>query len=294
MGRRRVALAVAAALLAVAGCADYGEDRAGPRPSPGVLPSSAPLDTPDLDAIAVVGHSGATGTSTDPDNARGAVPENSWATGENPAVLSIYTRLLATHPALEGHNYNLAVNGSVVTNHLAQAESAMRRSPVPDVVLVQTIDNDMRCDGTDRQHVPEFASVLEQLIRTVVGGSENAQVFLVSQWASVELYARMASREPDAVAANSGTGPCDIFDPQGRPSRSGRRSLQAIVDLYWNAIEKTCARFDRCFTDGGALQDMRVGVDDVTLDYNHLSISGHRKFARLAWSALPAAIRERP
>ena len=33
---------------------------------------------------------------------------------------------------------------------------------------------------------------------------------------------------------------------------------------------------------------------DLTYDFNHLTVAGHPKFARLAWSALPAAIRDRP
>ena len=43
---------------------------------------------------------GAAVTRVVPDATGAPFPENSWATGTNPAVNSIYQRLLATHPAL--------------------------------------------------------------------------------------------------------------------------------------------------------------------------------------------------
>ena len=67
-------------------------------------------------AIAVLGHSGATGYDSDPKRPRVDAEENSWATGDNPAVDSIYLRLLALNPAVRGHNTNLAVDGTGVDN----------------------------------------------------------------------------------------------------------------------------------------------------------------------------------
>ena len=66
--------------------------------------------TPNLDSIVVLGHSGTTGYGSDPSNPGGDVRENSWATGSNPAVDSIYRRLLATHPAMKGHATSLGVD----------------------------------------------------------------------------------------------------------------------------------------------------------------------------------------
>ena len=71
-------VAVATALVAVlAACGSDSEPAANSAESS--APSSpstpaAPVDTPELDAIAVVGHSGATGTGTDPNNAYADVP----------------------------------------------------------------------------------------------------------------------------------------------------------------------------------------------------------------------------
>lgn len=299
--RRRCVAGAAATLLTaglLAGCAgdtsrEPSDDAAPAPPSPS-RSTEPPAPTPELDSIAVIGHSGATGFGTNPNDASLNVPANSWATGDNPAVNSIYQRLLVTHPALQGHNVNKAANGSQVYEHLDQAAAAMQENPVPDVVLLQTIDNDLRCDGTDRQNQRPFARDLTDVIRTVMEGSETVQLLIVSQWATVDEYTAAIDEFPNAVTLNAGTGPCATFDQQGRPDPAGRRSLQAIVDMYWRTVEHTCARFGRCFTDHGAMQEMRVATEDLTADYSHLSVAGHRKFAELAWLALPDAIRDRP
>src|SRR5215218_6818384 len=58
-------------------------------------------------SVAVLGHSGATGESSDPNKPRHyEARENSWASGTNPAVKSLYLRLLSVNPKLEGHNFN--------------------------------------------------------------------------------------------------------------------------------------------------------------------------------------------
>jgi len=202
--------------------------------------------------------------------------------------------LLATHPALEGHHYNEALNGSDVTSLPDQADLVMSEDPVPDVVFIQSIDNDIQCDGTDRQRVRTYAARLGDVIRRIVGASSRTQVYLVSQWATVEAYTATIAKFPDAVAANSGSGICEVFGPDGSRRPAAMRRLQALVDLYWGAAERTCAQIPRCLTDGGVMQRMVPTAEDLTGDFNHLTIVGHRAYARLAWSALPAAIRDRP
>jgi hypothetical protein len=283
----------------VAGCgADASHDagaQAGEGAGSSASPSKAPpATTPGLDAVAVIGHSGATGLDSDPDHPGTNAYANSWATGDNPAVRSIYQRLLATHPALEGHSYNEAQNGSDVNALPDQADRVMAQDPVPDVVFIQSLDNDIRCDGTDRQNLAPFATRLGMVIRRIVDTSPTTQVYLVSQWASVETYTSTIEKDPTAVAASSGTGLCDVFGPGARRRPAAMRRLQAIVDLYWATMERTCARVPRCLTDGGAMQAMVPRLADLTGDFNHLSVSGQRKYAALAWATLPAAIRDRP
>ena len=99
-------------------------------------------------SIAVLGHSGATGYNSDPARPRVDVRANSWATGTNPAVKSLYQRLLALNPKIKGQNVNLAQDGAKVDGLLKQARAAAKLSPRPELVVIQIMDNDIRCDGT--------------------------------------------------------------------------------------------------------------------------------------------------
>jgi hypothetical protein len=64
------------------------------------------------DSMAILGHSGATGEDSDPAKPHVEVRANSWATGTNPAVNSVYQRILAHNPKIAGHNANLARAGA--------------------------------------------------------------------------------------------------------------------------------------------------------------------------------------
>src|SRR3954468_10749596 len=92
--------------------------------------------TADFDAVGVIGHSGATGANSTGEDTD--VRGNSWATGDNPAVDSVYLRLLSDHPALEGHNFNAAEDGPASTALLEQAKQLLAMDPVPDLVLINS------------------------------------------------------------------------------------------------------------------------------------------------------------
>jgi hypothetical protein len=285
-----------------AGTADSipGSQASTSTPSGDAAQSASAEPTPEmtrrLDSIAVLGHSGATGTLSDPQNITRDAHENSWATGENPRVRSIYWRLLQDHPAMEGNNFNAAVNGSTVDDLESQFNSLLLEAdPVPDVVLIQTIDNDMRCDGTDPDNYAPFAQTLDEVLTTIEEKIPDVQFYLASQWATVENWTAWAATDPEKVQQNSGRGPCDVFNENGQPRARGIRSMQAIVDAYWVRVESVCARHDGCFTDHGVQQQRFVPADrDVAWDRNHLSIAGHRKYAEIAWSEFPEQIKSRP
>jgi hypothetical protein len=293
--RAAVAALLAGLLLPLASLAACAADvRDAPSDSPSDPESTGPAATPELDAIAVVGHSGATGTMSDPANPMRDAVENSWATGDNPEVQSLYLRLLRTHPALEGHNYNGAVNGTTVSRLAEQFDTVLQSAEVvPDVVLIQSIDNDMRCDGTDATNYRPFADTLDEQLTAISARAPGAQFYFTSQWADVEAWTRWAAHQEAQVLDNSGSGPCDVFDATGRPRPAGIRSTQRIVDAYWARIERVCAAHEGCFTDGGAEQRFVPTDRDLSVDLNHLSIAGHAKYAAIAWQALPAAIKNR-
>jgi hypothetical protein len=259
-------------------------------------PTPAPDITRRLDSLAVLGHSGATGTMSDTNDPSRDAHENSWATGSNPQVESIYLRLLADHPALRGHNYNAAVNGTTVQDLSWEFDDLLAEAnPLPDVILIQTIDNDIRCDGSDADNLRPFGRTLDQTLTGMEMAIPDVQFFMVSQWATVETWTSWAASHDEQVSANAGNGPCDVFTPEGTRRPAGIRSLQEIVDSYWAEVTKVCSAHPRCFSDGGAEQAEFIPTDrDVTPDLNHLSIAGQRKYAAIAWQAFPQEIKQRP
>lgn len=309
MGARSSGVVAATVLFLLTACNGGQDSGADAKPSPaeaaGTDSTTSPTSTAEvgassgvatrrLDSVAVIGHSGATGTFSDPAVPGRDATENSWATGDNPDVRSIYLRLLATHPALEGHSYNEAVNGSGVGDLSAQVDRlAEMAEVVPDLVLIQSIDNDMQCDGTDATNYRPFGRTLEQTLSQIDRTMAGARVFFVSQWADVQAWTEWAQGVNVHVVNNSGTGPCDVFDAKGRPRPVGIASMQRIIDSYWAQVERMCARHRGCATDGLALHREFVPTDaDLSPDMNHLSIRGHAKFAAIAWRALPESIKK--
>jgi len=212
--------------------------------------------------------------------------ENSWATGTNPTVNSVYLRVLARNPAVVGHNVNLAKGGSGVDDLLRQAEGAVELDPLPERVLIQTIDNDIRCDGTDPQNYEPFGATLDSALDIIEAGAPDAKIFFVSQWGTVSSYMNTFAGSAAVVSANSGDYPCATFDESGAPKPDGIAYLQDVIDQYFAVIVARCEERANCFTDESASRAMAVEPDFLSPDYNHLSIAGHREYAATVWPAL--------
>jgi hypothetical protein len=269
--------------LAVAGCGSAAETAA----SSGTTSSEPSIHrTAEFDAIGVMGHSGATGansTGEGPD-----VPENSWATGDNPVVNSIYLRLLTAHPALQGHNVNTAKDGSDASALMGQAEALLAMDPVPDLVLINSIDNDIQCDGTDEANYDSFEAQIDDVLTYLEKTAPGIRVFFVDQWTTVVRYDDLVSTLPNGVAHNAGGGPCGVFATDGTRNPEAETYLQLQVDTYMDRIIAACSRHDDCATDQKAMQGMPLEAADLSPDFDHLAVSGLAKEAAIAWDALPS------
>ena len=89
--------------------------------------------------------------NSDPSRPGIEVRENSWATGTNPAVDSVYTRIVAETSAFKGHNTNLSQEGATLRDLVSQAELVGPLLPRADLVLIQIMDNDIDCPNNDRR-----------------------------------------------------------------------------------------------------------------------------------------------
>ena len=279
---------VAAVCVLVASCSSSGDAGAGNAAT--TSPASQATQASDQypNAITVLGHSGATGYDSDPKRPGVDARENSWATGDNPAVNSIYLRLLTLNPAVREHNTNVAVAGSGVDELAGQADHALATKPLPELFLIQSVDNDIRCDGSDADNYAPFAATLTDVLKKITTGAPKAKILIVSSpWSTVQNYAQVAARLPGPRSANSGTGPCDLFDPAGEPMPAHWRTLEQITRHYFSELKSVCARFPTCRYDDGALYHMKIGTADITpSDGAHLTSAGLRKQAALEWRIL--------
>jgi lysophospholipase L1-like esterase len=281
-------LAVAAALLA--GCSGSGSspdettEHAASTTSP-PTPEYVDTDSPFPDSVAVLGHSGATGYNSDPVRRNADAPQNSWATGDNPAVRSIAARVVAENPAAAGRITNLAVNGSRVDGLLEQADAIVAAEDVPELILIQTIENDIRCDGTDPDSYEPFAAALGEVLELLEAGAPDSRVVIVSPSGTVA--GRAEAVYPVSPTALTAPGPCGLVDPATNALDPARiAGLQAIVDEYQARVDRECGDRSNCETDGGAARALPGSIDLLASDFNHLSIAGHAELARLVWAAI--------
>jgi hypothetical protein len=237
--------------------------------------------------MVVLGHSGATGYNSDPQAPGTDAHRNSWATGDNPAVQSVYLRLLALDPAIKGHATNLAVDGSDVSALPAQVDAALQVRPVPQLFLIGSVDNDMRCDGTDPENYGPFRQRISAVLQRIAKGAPGANILVVSSpWATAGNYADVAAKSGEGRSTNSGSGPCDAFDVNGKLQPAHLAYFETVAAQYFAGLAAGCRAVPRCRYDGGALHAMRITAADVTPDFNHLSVAGQAKQAAVEWKVV--------
>ena len=283
-GRLLTAAAVGAAILVLAGCGD-GSPQASSSTKPAVTGKS--LESPV--GLVAIGHSGLTGESSDPDRPQEDALENSWATGTTAQVKSVYLRMVAVRPQTEGHVSNTAQGGAVAARLVDQAEGALNRVPAPAVAIIQTIDNDIRCDGTDAAHVPEFGADLDGALALITQRSPKTRVLVVGQMGRPATAAPAIAQNPGSKVGVTGTGICDFFDPAGKLVPSKIVTLTGIIEGYEKEQARVCATYEQCSTDEGVFAGFVDGPDTAIL--GHLTVAGHAQAAALIWPKVEALLR---
>src|SRR5215472_17673062 len=131
-------LAVCLAVLTAASCGSgSGAASAAANTAPASPPGGATAASHPLRGIIALGHSALTGENSDPQSLGMPAPQNSWATGTNPAVDSIYQRLAAVDPATRGHAVNEAAGGAPAATVVGQATQALGAVPNPRLVIIE-------------------------------------------------------------------------------------------------------------------------------------------------------------
>ena len=233
--------------------------------------------------MVVLAHSGATGYDSDPRQPRTDIKANSWATGTNPAVNSVYLRILAKNPRIKGHNANLAEDGATIVELLQQAKRAVKLKPKPELVLVQIMDNDMVCPAA-KSNYESFRKGVVAALSVVARGAPKAKVFVVSQFGSPTTQLRVFTRSERLGMA--GEGPCDLINSSGAIAKKRLARLEHVIHSYEAQLAAACKRFSGCRYDGGAFGRAIDKREYISEDLSHFSVRGHAKAAAIAWAAL--------
>jgi hypothetical protein len=238
------------------------------------------------DSIVVLGHSGSTGESSDPAQPGVAIRANSWATGSNPAVHSLYQRILAVHPQIHGHNLALSRGGATAVDLVDQAGAAVARQPRNPLVVIQIMDNDIVCPAA-QSDFDTFRATFESALQVLDQGLPTSRLFVVSQYGSPTTGWKVLTRAQRVSVG--GTGPCDFLDPDGNLVPPALARLEDAIHGYEAALNAGCLKFARCRYDGGAFGKAPDRAEFVAPDLNHFSVKGHAQAAAVAWAAMKKA-----
>lgn len=239
-------------------------------------------------AIAVIGDAHATGYASDTRHPFQEARANSWATGTNPAVRSIYARLLAVNPAIRGRAFNFASHGATVRDLPSQVRKPITRTIKPELVLVQIMDNDVTCDGKDDTRYADYQARVTAALETLAKGLPKARIFAVSDWGTLDSYIKaVQSYGLGARLTHAGKGPCSIFAPKtGKVVQEHVTYVRRITNGYHAAFAAACAAVPACRYDGGAARRIALRPADLAHRYEHLSVQGQAKLAAVEWRAL--------
>ena len=269
------ALLIAATLLTAS-----GEGSSGVTTPDTTLPSTGEGPV----GVIAIGHSGLTG-ETRPRWPGQPALENSWATGTNPDVNSIYLRLVAGVRKTTGTS-NTAEGGGSVTTCLTGRE---RDEHGADARTGDHPDDRRRPRNARSTRSPLRRSVKRSPLSSTRSStaSPESQILIVGQWgrpiAGVVGISSLAIRKycPNSPApAKNCNG---FFDPSGVLVQETFDLLNASISAYEGEQQRRCGAVRQCRTDGGVRANYIQVEDEVSSDGNHLNVRGQASAAELVW-----------
>jgi hypothetical protein len=287
MSLRRSLWSGCLALIAVTLAACGGSSSSGSAGATSEGTSTAPLR-----GVIALGHSALTGANSDPSNPGADAPKNSWATGTNPAVDSIYRRLAAIDPTAQGHAANEAVDGAKAGTLVNQAQAALKVVPNPRLVIIQTIDNDIRCDGNDGSNYVPFGHEVAAALRVLVQAAPKTTILIMAQPGRPLPSSEAIVHIKPAATAQSGTGMCDPFNPNLTINHQHIVTLTNIISRYERQQSDVCVRFSQCHTNRDIASQFRVLPTYYTPDWNHLNVTGLAALSAYMWPTVKETLNQ--
>ncbi|WP_328621581.1 SGNH/GDSL hydrolase family protein [Streptomyces sp. NBC_00354] len=284
--RRTLAGAGAAAVLlagALTGCQSGGSATEGERGAQaGPRWNTAPA------SVAAVGDSITRGF--DACSVLADCPEVSWATGNDPAVHSLATRLLG-EAEVPARSWNYAVTGSRMADLAGQLASAAEHKP--DLVTVMVGSNDAcRPSASSMTPVADFRAAFEKALAGLRAASPASQVYV----SSVPDLQRLWEQGKDSPMVRQiwKLGICQsmLADPLSAASgaTARREQVRARVVEYNEVLREVCKKDALCRYDGGAVFQYPFAADQLSRwDWFHPGKDGQARLAELAHRQVTAA-----
>lgn len=210
---------------------------------------------------------------------------NSWATGTNPEVNSIYLRIRAVHPEITGNVWNDAVGGEDMSDLADQFEVTIEHRV--QFVIVDMGGNDI-CAPEERQVTPveSFRADFEAAMARLIAARPNTRIAVVS---IVDVYRLWQIYNGTRAATDTWntnrTCQSMLANPRSRSREDEERRLRVREkEIELNAALATvCARYANCEYDRGTAFEYRFEIGDVGVDYFHPSLAGQASNALVEW-----------
>ena len=217
----------------------------------------------------------------------GSVPANSWSTGTNSSVNSMYLRILAVNSLINRKNVNLAVPGAKVADLNSQASQVGRKV---DYVTVLIGANDV-CTSSEATmtDLTTFQAQFAAAMQTLTERAPKAKIYVLSIPNIYNLWYILKDNS-SARAAWSLFNVCQsmLANPMSMAQADiDRRNAVNQREVDFNTqLQAVCALYPQCTFDNNAVFNTAFVVSDVsTIDYFHPSLAGQTKLASVAWNA---------
>lgn len=210
------------------------------------------------------------------------VPANSWSTGTNPSVNSIYSRILSASSVISGNNSNDAMTGAHISDLDGQVQKAVSKNAVFITILMGANDACTSSEAT-MTSVDTFQSEFSQAMQDLSLGLPDARIYVASVPNVYHLWELFNSNpSADAIWTNYHICQSMLANPTSTAAADVQRRqdvLQRIKDFN-SVLQSVCAQYIHCRFDNGVTFNTAFTADQVsTIDYFHPSVAGQAALA---------------
>lgn len=214
-------------------------------------------------------------------------PANSWTTGTNTSVNSLYLRFKAANPLITGKAYNDAKSGAKMADLLGQVATANGQR-VEYVTILMGANDACTSSESTMTAVATFRSQFQSAMNSLVASSPNVRIYVLSIPDVYNLWSVLKSN-------SSARFTWALFRICQSMLKNPTSTLQADVDRrarvrqrvidFNTQLAQVCALYVQCRFDNNATFGTQFVTSDVsTRDYFHPSLAGQAKLAGVAWA----------